>query len=105
LLLNDEEGQTVGLSYFTERGFRPETIEKFKLGFAKDSWDHLTNVAKAGGYNIDLLKLGGLIKDNVHDISFLKNVESMSSKKMLLSDRACISRLLQYSLFQDYSVT
>ncbi len=64
LLLNDDEGRTVGLSYFEERGFRPETIEKFKLGYAKDSWDHLTNAAKAGGYNIDLLKLGGLVKDN-----------------------------------------
>lgn len=64
LLINDDEGKTVGLSYFEERGFRPETIEKFKLGFAKDSWDHLTNAAQFGGYNFDLLKLGGLIKEN-----------------------------------------
>ncbi len=64
LLLNDEEGRTIGLSYFEERGFRPETIEKFKLGYAKESWDHLTNAAKEGGYNLDLLKLGGLIKEN-----------------------------------------
>lgn len=64
LLLNDEEGRTVGLSYFEERGFRPETIEKFKLGYAKEGWDHLTNAAKEGGYNLDLLKLGGLIKEN-----------------------------------------
>lgn len=64
LLLNDEEGRTVGLSYFEERGFRPETIEKFKLGYAKESWDHLINAAKDGGYNLDLLKLGGLIKEN-----------------------------------------
>lgn len=64
LLLNDEEGRTVGLSYFEERGFRPETIEKFKLGYAKESWDHLINAAKEGGYNLDLLKLAGLIKEN-----------------------------------------
>jgi len=64
LLLNDEEGRTVGLSYFGERGFRPETIQKFKLGYAKESWDHLINAAKEGGYNLDLLKLGGLIKEN-----------------------------------------
>jgi DNA primase len=64
LLFNDEEGRTVGLSYFDERGFRPETIEKFKLGYAKESWDHLTNAAKEGGYNLDLLKLSGLIKEN-----------------------------------------
>lgn len=64
LLLNDDEGRTVGLSYFEERGFRPETIEKFKLGYAKESWDHLTNAAKENGYNIDFLKLGGLVKEN-----------------------------------------
>src|SRR6187431_859969 len=29
-LTKDEEGQNIGLSYFEERGFRPETIEKFK---------------------------------------------------------------------------
>ena len=64
LLVNDDEGKTVGLSYFEERGFRPETIEKFKLGYAKDSWDHLTNAAQFGGYNLDLFKLGGLVKVN-----------------------------------------
>jgi DNA primase len=31
-LLHSEEGQTIGLSYFKERGFRGETIEKFRLG-------------------------------------------------------------------------
>lgn len=64
ILHTDEEGKAVGLSYFEERGFRPDTIEKFKLGYAKESWDHLTNAAKEGGYNLDLLKLGGLIKQN-----------------------------------------
>jgi DNA primase len=64
ILQNDEEGRTVGLSYFEERGFRPETIAKFKLGYAKDSWDHFTNTALEGGYNPELLKLGGLIKQN-----------------------------------------
>ena len=64
LLINDDEGKTVGLSYFEERGFRSETIEKFKLGYAKESWDHLTNAAHTGGYNLELFKLGGLIKEN-----------------------------------------
>lgn len=58
----DEEGKTIGLSYFEERGFRPETIEKFKLGYAKDSWEHLTKEATKNGFNTDVLVLGGLIK-------------------------------------------
>ncbi|MBW7844724.1 MAG: DNA primase, partial [Bacteroidia bacterium] len=64
ILWEDEEGQTVGLSYFEERGFRPETIKTFKLGYAKDTWDALTNKAQSEGYNLDLLKLGGLVKTN-----------------------------------------
>lgn len=63
-LHKDEEGRTVGLSYFEERGFRADTIEKFRLGYAKDSWDHLANAAREGGYNLELLKLGGLVKQN-----------------------------------------
>jgi DNA primase len=64
ILANDEEGRTIGLSYFEERGFRPETIEKFKLGYSKESWDHFTNAAVKQGYNIDLLKKSGLVKSN-----------------------------------------
>lgn len=64
VLLNDEEGRTVGLSYFEERGFRPETIEKFGLGYAKDGWDYLLNAANENGYGIEFLKLGGLVKEN-----------------------------------------
>jgi len=63
-LLNDEEGQTIGLSYFEERGFRPETIEKFKLGYSKDSWDQFTQTALSEGYNIELLKKSGLVKES-----------------------------------------
>jgi DNA primase len=63
-LNTDEEGQNIGLSYFEERGFRPETIEKFKLGYSKDSWDHFTTQALKQGFNIDLLKKSGLVKES-----------------------------------------
>jgi DNA primase len=63
-LLNDEEGKTIGLSYFEERGFRPETIAKFKLGYSKESWDHFTNEAKQQGFNTELLKKSGLVKES-----------------------------------------
>ncbi len=64
VLLKDEEGKNIGLSYFEERGFRPETIEKFKLGYSKDSWDHFTNAALKNGFNIELLKKAGLVKES-----------------------------------------
>lgn len=33
-LHNTDEGKAIGLSYFTERGFTPEIIEKFGLGYS-----------------------------------------------------------------------
>jgi DNA primase len=34
--------KAIGLSYFKERGFTTETIEKFSLGYSPESWDALT---------------------------------------------------------------
>ena len=62
ILTNDDEGQTIGLSYFEERGFRTDTIQKFKLGYAKESWDHFTQTAIKQGYNESLLISSGLVK-------------------------------------------
>ena len=35
-LTETEEGRSIGLSYFRERGIRPETIEKFGLGYSPE---------------------------------------------------------------------
>ena len=45
VLLNTEEGQLVGLSYFKQRGFRKETIEKFRLGFNSEQQDNFYRAA------------------------------------------------------------
>lgn len=60
ILHEDEEGRAIGLSYFKERGFRPETIEKFKLGYAKEDWASLTQTAIDKGYNPEYLEKAGL---------------------------------------------
>ncbi|HPI80448.1 MAG TPA: CHC2 zinc finger domain-containing protein, partial [Cyclobacteriaceae bacterium] len=39
-LLHDEEGQSIGLSYFRERGFNDKSIEKFELGYALNGWEN-----------------------------------------------------------------
>lgn len=59
--LDSEEGKSIGLSYFKERGFNQSIIEKFDLGYALDGWDHLTKAAKAAGYSDELLLKAGLI--------------------------------------------
>ncbi|MBX7094797.1 MAG: DNA primase [Flavobacteriales bacterium] len=61
-LMETEEGRSIGLSYFKERGFSLPTIEKFQLGFAIDSYEDLLVHAKENGYSIDLLEKCGLIK-------------------------------------------
>lgn len=59
-LLKSENGRAIGLSYFKERGFREESIEKFKLGYSPDEWEAFTKVAIEKGYNIDFLEKTGL---------------------------------------------
>lgn len=62
-LWKSEEGQTIGLSYFKERGFRETTIKQFQLGYSVDSYDAFVRDAKAKGYQLPLLNQLGLIRN------------------------------------------
>jgi DNA primase len=62
ILLQNEEGQLIGGSYFKERGFRQNIIEQFKLGYCLDKWDAFVTAATAKGYSQELLEKAGLIK-------------------------------------------
>ncbi|MCT8338836.1 DNA primase [Flavobacteriaceae bacterium TK19130] len=59
-LLKTEEGKAIGLSYFKERGFTPETIKKFELGYSPDSWEAFTSHAIKKGYKLEFLEKTGL---------------------------------------------
>lgn len=59
-LLNTEEGKAIGLSYFKERGFTAQTIEKFSLGYSPETWDALTKEALGQGYKLEFLESTGL---------------------------------------------
>lgn len=61
LLTDHEEGISIGLSYFRERGFNDRTIEKFELGYALNEWDQLTKTALATGYSENMLEKSGLL--------------------------------------------
>ncbi len=56
------EGRTVGLSYFRERGFRDDIIEKFQLGFCPDKNVESPNeegrILRTGAMSHDALKAG-----------------------------------------------
>jgi DNA primase len=59
-MLNTDEGQAIGLSYFKERGFSKETIEKFQLGYSPDIWDAFTKKALGKAYKLEYLEKTGL---------------------------------------------
>jgi DNA primase len=59
-LVNTDLGKSIGLSYFKERGFREDTIEKFGLGYAPGAGDFFTKAARKKKYNTDFLKKVGL---------------------------------------------
>jgi len=61
LLWESEEGKSIGLSYFKERGFTDESIKDFELGYTLSEWDHLLKTATAKGYRQELLEEAGLI--------------------------------------------
>ena len=59
-LLDTDEGQNIGLSYFKERGFSSETIKKFELGYSPDQWEAFTDSAIKAGYQEEFLVESGL---------------------------------------------
>ena len=59
-LHNTDDGRNIGLSYFRERGLRPDIIEKFGLGYAPELRDIFTKQALTAGYPIERLTAVGL---------------------------------------------
>ncbi len=59
-LLKTEEGKAIALSYFKERGFTPETIQAFELGYSPNTWDAFTSQALKDGYKLEFLEKTGL---------------------------------------------
>ncbi|MBC7915616.1 MAG: DNA primase, partial [Pyrinomonadaceae bacterium] len=53
-------GQTIGLGYFKERGFRDDIIKKFELGYSPDEWGALGEKAIREGFNKEFLEETGL---------------------------------------------
>ncbi|RCH54803.1 DNA primase [Mucilaginibacter hurinus] len=61
-----DEGKSIGLSYFKERGFTTETIKKFELGYSPDQWEAFSSHALKEGYQQQFLVESGLsvLRDN-----------------------------------------
>ena len=59
-LKKTDEGKSIGLSYFKERGFAEDTINRFQLGYCKDEWTSFTDQAIKDSYKIEFLEKSGL---------------------------------------------
>jgi DNA primase len=59
-LHNNLDGKAIGLSYFRERGFRDDIIQKFQLGYSLEVRDAFTQAAIKAGYNKEYLVKTGL---------------------------------------------
>jgi DNA primase len=64
-LLHSEEGKAIGLTYFKERGFTADTIQKFALGYSPETWDAFSKEALGKGYQLEYLESVGftIVKD------------------------------------------
>ena len=60
MLTESKEGKNIGLSYFQERGFTAETIDRFHLGYSPDQWDAFTKAALDAGFQEEFLVSSGL---------------------------------------------
>lgn len=60
ILHKTDQGKSIGLGYFKERGFTEETIKKFGLGYSLNEWQAFTDEALKQGYKIDYLEKTGL---------------------------------------------
>ncbi len=64
---NSDMGKSIGLGYFIERGFRPDIIEKFQLGYSSEDKYALSREAVKNSYKPEyLVKTGLSILSNQH---------------------------------------
>lgn len=60
----NDEGLSIGMSYFRERGFRDAIINKFQLGYCLNQRDAFIQHALKNGYSKELLLKTGLASGN-----------------------------------------
>ncbi len=59
-LFHSDEGISIGLTYFKERGFRQDTLKKFEVGYSFEKRDAFSKKALEDGYKQDFLVKTGL---------------------------------------------
>jgi DNA primase len=62
-LFHSDEGRSVGLSYFRNRGMSDDIIRKFQLGYCPTGWENFTKEAITNGFSAEILEKAGLSKN------------------------------------------
>lgn len=60
ILWENEEGKTIGLSYFKERELHDDIIKKFQLGYSPEKKNAFTEYALEKGYEKEILEKSGI---------------------------------------------
>lgn len=83
-LWETDEGKSIGLSYFRERGFIDPIVKKFELGYSLDEWEGLLKKAVADQYQPEVLQKAGLIlqRDNANDSTQVKFYDRFRGRVM-----------------------
>ncbi len=74
-LFESEEGKSIGLTYFKERGFTEDIIRTFQLGYSLSGWTAFSDEATSKGYQKEYLLKTGL--------SILKNSDKEGEQSLL----------------------
>lgn len=60
-LISSEEGKSIALPYFKERGFSDATLSAFDLGYSPESWDAFLKAALKQGFSQEIIEKAGLV--------------------------------------------
>jgi len=89
-LFNTDEGRSVGLSYFKERGYNEQIIKRFQLGYTTGESKDFTRTALQKQYNIEFLKKLGLTSKSDYDFfrsRVMFTIHNLSGKVIAFAGR------------------
>lgn len=66
-LYDTEEGRSIALPYFKERGFSDSTRQAFDLGYSPEAWDALLKSALKHGFSQEIIEKAGLVTQKNED--------------------------------------
>lgn len=89
-LFNSDEGRSVGLGYFKERGYNEQIIKKFQLGYTTSERNDFTQTALQKQYNIEFLTKLGLTSKSEYDFfrsRVMFTIHNLSGKVIAFAGR------------------